>query len=182
MTTDIWQEDFDYDTMPACIELDAMIAERIMGYEVSWWSIHPNTMTIAEIFAGKLGVWRPTVSFLSCWRESGYLLSSRPAEIMLPNNEGDAPILENKIGLEWHPIKHYSKNISSVWEVVEKTKNSGSFKTRWIQISTLSDGHYLVSVFAGIIQVGQGVAETAPLAICRAVLKAAKINDEASCA
>ena len=106
------------DTMPAGREMDALVAEKVMG----WADINSNAALVGGLCDDKRN---------------------------------------------WKPLPFYSTDIAAAWEVVEKIKgNYGNcrFITEWVpkakQWSCGGDGYDC------------GWGKTAPLAICRAALKA----------
>ena len=119
----------DIDTLPAGPELDALIAEKVMGWE---WNIR-NGQCYAEHWCSNAA---------DCWPE-------------------------------WSP----STDITAAWEVVEKLRNwpNGHY---WLSLSQIAGvrGEWRSGFSYGGMAVNHSpkfvVADTAPLAICRAALKA----------
>ena len=67
---------------------------------------------------------------------------------------------------DWRPLLPYSRDIAAAWEVVEKMRNY------CFTIGNLPSGYWNASFHGTVDVVGSDTAETAPLAICRAALKA----------
>ena len=121
----------DPDALPASRALDALVAEKVMGWE---W-------------------------FRFIRHEDSYIGEFGPAQ-------GDEPIAEN---YGEHPPL-YSTSIAAAWEVVEKLRDT--------QFTLERDA--LVSAGGWSCMMGGfGEGSTAPLAICRAALKAVGVTDEA---
>lgn len=76
-------------------ELDALVAEKVMGLSVSWRSLHPNPD------------------------------ASDPPEIYLLDDKGDMPLLEVRSGDGWTFLPRYSTDITAAWQVVERMKERG---------------------------------------------------------
>jgi hypothetical protein len=163
------------DEMVAGRELDALVAEKVMGWEVergypcwcspedgSWDAYEPPERDedwddarwqraqtrYAERIAGEFCHSQPVRVERFKWEDTG----------------GD--------GLRRTPLAFYSTDISAAWEVVEKLTASGHLTGG---VSKHLNGKYM-AVFSE--QLGGGVfavsadCESAPLAICLAALKA----------
>lgn len=144
------------DDMPAGPELDRLVAEKVMG-----WTAAPESVATC-------GAWP------NCWTVSKH----------------------GHIRNNWFP----STNIDHAWEVVERIRGLSSFKPLltsaefdalpddqqeggnwvypWVDVCALLDGDgFECSIYhgAGTEQtLGESHADTAPLAICRAALKAVR--------
>jgi hypothetical protein len=137
--------------MPAGREMDALVAEKVMGLNVSWWSIH----------------------HVSDYEGDGPFRSLHSAdEIMLPDQDGDMPVLQTFTRgdnyVMWNVTPFYSTDIAAALQVVEKlTENF------YIDIGIDSSGTQVqLDRFNGEDWTfGESIeAPTAPLAICRAAL------------
>lgn len=76
-------------------------------------------------------------------------------------------------GDKWHscgPCAHYSTDIADAWEVVEKAD-------LWSLYGSIGDGPYRACIQFGDRE-GLMTADTAPLAICLAALKAKGVTGE----
>ena len=129
----------DIDKLEACRELDALIAEKVMGWK---WFIG-----VANLGSG------PKYRYLD-----------EPRVWNPPRVEWDGktemPVNHPIIDTQRHP--DYSSDIAAAWEVVEKYKGWGS----GVQVR-------IVNRFAQALILEQhSQADTVPLAICRAALKA----------
>jgi len=119
------------DKMGAGREMDAIIAEKVMGFEMSNLSLpaYPK-IHLADGITGEID----------------------------PYYSKDCP--------------YYSTDIADAWGVVEKLGKSGfDVNIEWKGETRVYSGTSEVAVIKGIYCVGHGVG-TAPLAICRAALKA----------
>jgi hypothetical protein len=132
------------DDLPAGRELDALIAEKVMGYRwLTKWMGEPG-----EYLESPDG-------FLAGWRRS------------------DGGITGHLDGVAKNTVlRPYSTDIAAAWEVVEKITSSGRLMGG---VTKRLNGKYSALVSE---QLGGGVfvmsddVDTAPLAICRAALKA----------
>lgn len=118
-------------------ELDALIAERVMGYEVS------------RIRAGALLV-----------------------EVYAIERRDEAHPSFDVVMCNYYPVsvRRYSTDIAAAWEVVEKLNETERWPT--IQFGPSEDGDLRWWVTLVNPADADVYAETAPLAICRAALKA----------
>ena len=116
----------NYDEMEAGTEMDRLIAEKVMGWQMG---LGPATVT-------------------KWWRRPG-------AE---PPKQFARPVTA------WVP----SSDIANAWEVVAHLRNS-----HWIDIQDMR-AHYDVTIRRSVDERNPScaVGDTAPLAICRAALKA----------
>ena len=141
------------DEMPAGRELDALVAEKVMG----WRWFRPGD-------AGEDGYpvdfWCDAAGDLTGWCDRPW-----PDDT---EQWGDAPALFSARGT-WQP----SQNIEVAWEVVEKLARRGFIA------SVASDGadRWVADFAADPLVTVCTYAPTAPLAICRAALKAAGIEE-----
>jgi hypothetical protein len=119
-------------------ELDALIAEKVMG-----WTRYPAGM-------------HPTDN-----RTISGVLYCPP---YYPYDAGSANV-----------VPYYSTNISEAWEVVTKLAERGLWMTMLTPFNA-ADGFHVAYTPHGEAQwqagLGTVIADTAPLAICRAALKA----------
>jgi hypothetical protein len=120
------------DTMPAGQELDALVAEKVMG-----WDIHFKD---PELRGGK-----------EHWR--------------------DHERSTNWLPEQWCP----SSDISAAWEVLEKVQDVGSLE-RFGGFGWRCEVHSVSPNFVDCAAEG----DTAPLAICRAALKAVSLTQQPS--
>ncbi len=150
------------DALPAGRELDALVAEKVMGYEVKPLSAWPDKY--------------PSREDRSKLVRSVWMVRDAMNPICFIEGNPRSPKVGDSDG-HWSPcdIPSYSTSIAAAWEVVEKlTKIFGLTMTRlpnddsWeISIYRLNeDGDYMATA-DDIVS-----AATAPLAICRAALKA----------
>jgi hypothetical protein len=130
--------------------LDAEVAERVMGEPMPVYT--SGDAVLARQLAGDV-----TRSELGCWTE------------VCRYDEGDVP--------RWIP-RPFSTDIAAAWEVVEHMEA----RWWWFALETfpnphgINDGATVTARFKATAMPGQhdgvGKAEDAPLAICRAALKA----------
>ena len=132
----------NYDEMPAGPELDALVAEKVMGLEWREW-----------IPYGAPQGWFPKDAPTLNWRDE------KDRAYDPPEDKADLPA--------------YSFDIAAAWEVVEKLDLAW-----WPEIGRMTDGSWYCEICRGADEpskVGwplRAVASEAPLAICRAALKA----------
>lgn len=131
---------------PTMRDLDALIAEKVMGYV---WS---RSETAPAGWAG------PNGDLLAPWR---WLVRSG-SRGYVPVIGGESRFIDN--------LRHFSTDIRAAWEVVELLNRKG----RWpqIQYGPNEDGFeswHVELVNPCDVKIA---AETAPLAICLAALKA----------
>lgn len=156
------------DAMPAGAEMDALIAERVMGWrppsgglpEGRWESLpESNARSLAKITGMRHVATKQEVT-LEEWRSAFHWRDER--------------------GGCWHGPAAYSTEIAAAWLVVEKLRPTHGF---WID----GDGDnediynlgYEVDFQHGMpgspgFSKGTATSDSAPLAICRAALKAAR--------
>lgn len=137
------------DEMPAGRELDALVAERVMGADVSIAPMHTwelnadgtiDTVAWDSDYHNGPSCTRCGYSFcIHCEGETAY--TAAPCQVEPPR---------------------YSTNITAAWQVVERMRNP-DFRLN-------KDGDWGCS-FGGELRF-VGLADTAALAICRAALKA----------
>ena len=157
------------DELPAGRDLDALVAEKVMGCRVSWWSIHPNTLPMNQLPASALEV--PSVSMCLCRKPTDV-----PPEILAPDGDGDMPSLEVLRDGRWGAAPPYSTDIAAAWAVVEhlhavrhfrcQIEYGGDQNPRW-GCRIRDDGYRPFQDSEWVES-----AETASLAICRTALKA----------
>ena len=136
----------EIDALHAGRELDALVAERVMGYTTSKMDGLPET--------------------------DRYILWER------------VPLSD--VGGIDRPLSHYSTSIADAWEVLEKIKAISleaftgldfpdeCFVVAWDRSSKnwVAGFHSIEGYEAGWVSDCRSVADTAPLAICRAAIKA----------
>ena len=122
------------DEMPAGREMDALVAEKVMGQVPCdrWHLLHP--------FAGYI-------------KDDGGF----PHAECYPAAMGPCA---------------YSTLISAAWEVVPVMGRHQPFPQYLEVANRFSDAEWVAKVFEGCVMVAEAYADTAPLAICRAALKA----------
>lgn len=140
-------------------ELDALIAERVMGAQVSWWSLRLVDRPPMDV------EWRH-----GCFTSDASLERMELGEVLVADDRGDMPMQQMLVGGEWENIPRYSTDIASAWKVVEKVDNRNSV-AREMGVLTFCINRYDDGYTALVFNVG-ATAETAPLAICLAALKA----------
>jgi len=158
-------ENVQVDDMPAGREMDALVAEKVMGKTVFW-------RKVLESYS---------------WDHEKKKADTPNYEQVPVEDLGGAAVAYWDVGCEYQYklpiIKHYSANIAAAWEVVEKMRLTGR------------EGYWRygveITMFPSLVEVrlwthGFGVgkkgaqvtrAETAPLAICRAALKAVGVTE-----
>ncbi len=77
-------------------------------------------------------------------------------------------------------LESYSKEMACAWKIAEIMKDrknvSDSFGFSWpVELSFLDDRGVWACIFHGTRASAEGIGETAPLAICRAALKASLV-------
>ncbi len=138
-------------------EMDALVAEKVMGRR--WFTFIRNSYLLDPDAASSI-----------CFRGSSW------TEGKQAQWDSECLILTD---LKFQRVPDYSTDIAAAWDVVEKMKNSGSrgFVLEWLR------GHWI----AGCRNCGDGgepelyshqagEGATAPLAICRAALKAVGVS------
>lgn len=157
MTTKTWDE-------MTGRERDAMVAEKVMGRRVSWWSLHP-VGSFAELEGRE---WRHTMSSL----HAAMNRNDEPGEVKLPDGDGDSPVLmmhdEDK---GWVAVPPLTTDIAAAWQVVEEMARRGytlvcEWKGADREYAHTAEAYFRKSIYTH----GHAVADTAPLAICRAAL------------
>lgn len=123
----------DIDSMKAGHELNALVAEKVMGIKVRW-----------EI---------------TSWVEKNKIKS---CEMPYEDNDDSEPILE------------YSSNIADVWLVVEKLKVlfDNYFEIVWMGDFAWNVRNHTDEGLCCKKEITAGHTQSAPLAICKAALKA----------
>ena len=137
-------------------DLDAQVAEKVMGWQrMSWKAYHD-----LERAAGRIREdWedeRPTLTY--SWHDQSGAMTEQAEDMDEENG--------------WHP----SEDIAAAWEVVEKLHAQGM---RGMALHTEDDGWRFTIQHPTKGSCGhdhwennEGIADTAPLAICLAALKA----------
>lgn len=120
------------DTLPAGRELDALVAERAMG----WTKVKVQT---ESEFGGA----------------STFVLY------------GTSPINQ-----PWKRVPAYSTDIAATWEIAEKLGPMWLYKTTAGKPSAAAGQLYACSLGSSVLEREWSYGDTAPLAICRAALKA----------
>ena len=116
--------------LKAGAELDAMVAEKVMGWTWHIVRIHASTNT------------------MTAWVRPGHHVP----KTIDPGNNWNAPL-------------PYSTDIAAAWEVVEKMYKDHKLGM-WMDVTVPESG---IDAYFGDFK---GAADTAPLAICLAALKA----------
>lgn len=144
----------DIDKLEAGRELDALIAERVMGWK---WCASPNTFKPGR-------PWRR-------WLAEPYR--------NMPVWDGVTEMPIDGLFDEESNVLYYSTDIAAAWEVVEKLRET------WpVVLVTVGPKHYDVEINTDkgspshyrLVEDAQ--AETLPLAICRAALKAISTQEK----
>lgn len=103
--------------MQAGRELDALVAEKVMGFRVSWWSLHlipdPKSPPTREWRHGPFSV--------------GEFARGYGAEVLVVGDDGDMPTQEMFDGEKWLGILRYSTDMAAAWEVVDALVAKGFF-------------------------------------------------------
>lgn len=150
----------EIDRMEAGRELDAMVAEKVMGLRPRWWSLHRNDKPLRDLMDTDV---RPTLFWLDCQS-----LDHVPLEVLRPNADGDMPILECDDG---ESVLCYSTDIAAAWEVVEKLKEiTENVLVSWEETYWEVEVCVTQEAFNRGYRTAINDADTAPLAICRAAL------------
>lgn len=156
--------------------IDAAVAEHVMGMRVSPWSIHPNEKPVAAYAAEEVGVaWRPTVGFAFVTDDDHV-----PPEVLLPDNDGDMPGWEAFDGTSWKGVPAFSTTWEGMGLVVERMDELGMHCR--IQTPFEPDMRYHAGFTPHSVTGWNGrpdhadSADTAPLAVCLAALKAKGID------
>jgi len=143
------------DNMKAGRELDGKVMSEVFGYPVSWWSLHPNKRKVGD-----------------------YRIATFGFEYLWPDAEGDMPVLEMLVDGEWVAVPMVSTDIAAAWQVVEKFAHTSRNKVGLeLGFSNFRLTAYPVRGWNCHLGIDgkDGVsanADTAPLAICLAALKA----------
>lgn len=158
--------------------INAAVAEHVMGWRVSPWSIHPNEKPIAAYAEEGVGLtWRPTVGFALATDEDHV-----PPEVLLPDNAGDMPGWEAFDGTSWKGVTDYSTTWEGMGLVVERMREEGWY---WdIGNGANRDGPYWTAWLdnAGEDENGAGgwrdgeAADTPMLAVALCALKAKGVD------
>ena len=135
-------------------ELDALVAEKVMGCRVSWWSLRLVDRPPTDI------EWRHGL-----FTSEASLERMEEGEVLVADANGDMPMHQMLGRSEWEGIPRYSTDIAAAWEVVEKMRARGL-----IVDLTLGAGAYCR--IGGFRPFAEERGATAPLAICLAALKA----------
>ena len=128
--------------------LDTLIAIKVIGY---------REMTDEEWEIVK-----------TAWWQDGRLYEGMPRPLIL-----EVP-MEGRAQVRFRIVQPqpYSTEIRSTWEIVHRVKFQGSYDTS-LYLNYIGSDRRWHAVFRGSNQLSTGsIAETAPLAICRAALKA----------
>jgi len=135
------------DNMPAGREMDALVGKAIGAEPKKCWEIL-NADETATAFSAE-----------SRWEAERFLRDHL-------NRMPDSWLKDYHVG-HWDFYKSYSTNIAAAWEVVEKLKDKNIFFIihPWVD-------KCLLEVYGDSYRRGNLSADTAPLAICRASLKA----------
>jgi len=143
-------------SLPAGLELDAIVAERVMGLLTvkERWPIAWHTGKALSIDPEDVALWRDCL-----------FIGSQT------NSEGDR-----------HTVPHYSTSITAAWEVVEKLKSTFTrdrsgraigFDLNYSSIFNVWSVNLIVDEMGPVERID---GSTAPLAICRAAVKAVRGN------
>ena len=138
------------DSMPAGREMDALVAEQVMGWKIvqgSEWN--PSREAMDQI---------PYEPHLVCWMD-GTLNLYRPL---------DNPVHGWSMQEDWYP----SSDIAAAWMVVEKISLLHNWDLCPIEWKSNYSIHTVCFVIYDSTTSYTGKGSTAPLAICRAALKA----------
>lgn len=151
----------DYDEMEANHETDMLVAERVMRWK--WMSriddsSNSNPYRSAWLFP--LDSEDVDTGRIDSFGEP--IITRGPSGIVGPFREYDGGRKESTY------VPRYSANIEAAWQVVEKLRDGLRFELR-----RRPDGGYWVSFGEEMT----AEADTAPLAICRAALRAADHKD-----
>lgn len=109
---------------------------------------------------------------------AGRYLDSKIAEMVMgltvdyEFDEPHIPSLRDKYD-EWGYLPNYSTDISAAWEVIEKIKDE---HLTFDMFYRPHEQKWWVTVFASDHAKDHGIADTAPLAVCRAALLAVMKN------
>lgn len=145
----------NYAEMPAGREMDALVAEKVMGWR-AW--------------AERRGDYTYIVFQLPGEREPFAKYRNPEAE-----RARYAPIAFADIDEMKHvvcDIPRYSTEIAAAWEVVSALGERAPFPQYLEVANRYSDAAWIAKVFEGGVMVAEAYADTAPLAICRAALAA----------
>ena len=139
-------------------EMDALIARHVFDLVVSWWSIHPPE------------AYNVNMRFRTCASD----------EVLLPDKDGDMPILEWCDEGEWFGVAHYSTDIAEAWQVVEEAhKEFYCSVTIRRHVIGSADPRSIVPLYTAYLDhsnadgwIVRAQANTAPEAICKVALLA----------
>ena len=134
----------DIDTMPVGPEMDALVAEKVMGWKRSKQTSH--------------NYWEGRFEFLT---------SSDGYQIYRVENVGDWVGNTHESELYFRERCSYSTSISAAWEVVEKLRTPQSHGI----VIAIGHNGFRVDIYKADDE-WDAYADTLPLAICRAAWKA----------
>lgn len=153
------------ESLLASREMDALVAEKVMGHRVSWWSIRLVDRPPTDV------EWRHGL-----FTSDASLERMEEGEVLVATADGDMPMQRMFDGEDWVGIPHYSTRIEDAWKVAEKIGGPGFRVDISLAGSGLVDCALWMmdddspSNWTCLAEVCD--AETAPLAICRAALAA----------
>ena len=167
-------------------ELDKLIAEKVMGLpniEMMHLTYDPECDGVDEFYPSSVPLGR--ISFYKtddyCWRtdDERQRDQARSQEVNAPQADGiwRDPIM---LAVDAHLVPRYSTDIAAAWEVVEKLNLlvMPIDEDDWMA-GQLDSRYSYASAETGVIDgyiAFHAVADTAPLAICRAALKIAEMT------
>ena len=151
--------------MNAGRELDALVAEKVMGVTIKW----------VDILDG-----------YKCARPDGTWYEKGDADYEDCVDEHTVPVVVMEKGhtlyADWdgetsvrlNTVHHYSTDIAAAWEVVEKLPHKF-----WPEVGRMDDGRWYCEIVGrgdtarqvSKSPIAREIADTAPLAICLAALK-----------
>lgn len=157
------QPSIDYDTLPAGRELDALVAERVMGWE--WlerrMDVHDPSTARKALFPPSDSEW---IRINYNERDWSAASSATPRF-----HDWDEAALRSKGGAAELCLPYYSSDIAAAWQVVEKMAEKGDLI--FLQTHRGDDEQYA----ATFVEPFTAYAPTVPLAVCRAALKAVSV-------
>ena len=140
-------------------EMDALIAEKVMGYRWLYWTVAYGEERVRGLFPSEY--------------HNPFDYEPWTSEV------GNLRITKMSTG-----IMDYSTEIAAAWQIVEKMREQWSVEnpdeTFFWQIIDCCEHGWRVDVdwghHDGVIPIASAAAETAPLAICRAAILAMEAN------
>lgn len=143
------------DMIPAGRELDALVAEKVMGLKVEMLPIMYDEDYEGQVPRFSTAEWEKEMrEEAPDWQRESWDSDKGPVVV-----EG---------GDRKYVVRPYSTDIAAAWEVVEKMRKMG-----WEPTIALQKAHvYAITYDASYDELSRAYAEHAPLAICRAALKA----------